>query len=130
MTIQSLTFLRGWPPVFLWMAFTFGLSSIPGDTFSKVLVPNVSGMAHAIEYSILGILLFRGFMRSLRGKTLLLSIFLAFGSAVLFGISDEWHQTFVSGRFFELEDLTVDALAAILGILLYIKKTGLSLSRQ
>jgi VanZ family protein len=83
-------------------------------------------MAHAIEYSILGVLLFRGFVHSFPGKPLFLLALFAASSAVLFGLSDEWHQTFVPGRFCELEDLIVDAISAVLGILLCIKKTGLS----
>ena len=65
-------------------------------------------------------------MHSFPGKPLFLLALFAAGSAILFGLSDEWHQTFVAGRFCELEDLIVDAVSAALGILLYIEKTGLA----
>ena len=131
MNIKSPSFLRGWPPAILWMALIFGLSSISGSTLAKVPIPfDVSGFAHAFEYSILAMLLFRGFIHTFPGKTFFLLALLAAGVAILFGVSDEWHQSFVPGRCCDLVDLVVDAISAVLGILLYIKKTGLSLLRS
>jgi len=126
MNIKMPFFSSGWPPAILWMVLIFGLSSIPGDDFPQVPIPAISSIAHAIEYSILGILLLRAFVHSFPGKPIFLLALLAAGSAILFGFSDEWHQTFVMGRFWQLEDLIVDAISAVFGILLYIRKTGLS----
>jgi len=120
------SFLRGWPLAILWMVLIFGLSSIPGSEFPKVSIPEISSMVHAIEYSILGVLLFRAFTHSFPGKPVFLLALFATCSAILFGLSDEWHQTFVQERSCELQDLIVDAISAVLGILLYIKKTELS----
>ncbi|MFA5168182.1 MAG: VanZ family protein [Candidatus Omnitrophota bacterium] len=127
MNIKTPSFLRGWPPAILWMALIFGLSSIPGSDFPEVPVPEINSIVHAIEYSILGVLLLRGFTYSFPGKPVFRLVLFAAGSAILFGLSDEWHQTFVQERFFELQDLIVDAISAVLGILLYIRKTELSL---
>ncbi|MEI7750641.1 MAG: VanZ family protein [Candidatus Omnitrophota bacterium] len=125
MNTQAASFARSWYPAILWMAFIFGLSSIPGSIIPKVPIPGISGIAHAIEYLILGILLLRGFRKSFSAKPLSILALLAASSAILFSFSDEWHQTFVAGRFCELEDLIVDAISAILGILLSIRKAWL-----
>jgi len=125
MNTQAASFTRSWLPAILWMALIFGLSSIPGSSIPKVPIPRITNIAHAIEYSILGILLLRGFTKSFPEKPLFILALLAAGTAILFGLSDEWHQTFVAGRFCELEDLIVDAISAALGILLSIRKAWL-----
>lgn len=41
---------------------------------------------------------------------------LAFAGAVLYGISDEWHQSFVPGRMPDWRDLVTDAIGAAAGV--------------
>lgn len=43
---------------------------------------------------------------------------LAFAGAVIFGISDEWHQSFVPGRTPDITDIMVDALGAVVGLII------------
>lgn len=40
-------------------------------------------------------------------------------AASLFGVSDEWHQSFVPGRSVEFEDWLADTLGAALAVALY-----------
>jgi VanZ family protein len=40
----------------------------------------------------------------------------AFAVAILYGLSDEWHQSFVPGRTPDVWDLVVDAIGALTGI--------------
>ena len=40
----------------------------------------------------------------------------AFAVAVLYGVTDELHQTFVPGRVASEADLVVDAMGALLGV--------------
>lgn len=42
----------------------------------------------------------------------------AFAIAVAYGLFDEWHQSFVPGRFASLTDVTLDFAGAVLGICL------------
>ncbi|MCC7032400.1 MAG: VanZ family protein [Acidobacteria bacterium] len=44
------------------------------------------------------------------------SVLLAWGIAVLYGVSDEWHQSFVPGRMADVRDVIADALGAALGL--------------
>lgn len=40
----------------------------------------------------------------------------AFGLTVLYGVSDEWHQSFVPGRTPDVLDIVIDALGAACGL--------------
>lgn len=73
--------------------------------------------AHFIEYFIFGLLLINLLKdyKVLDYKLLLISIFLA----LLFSISDELHQTFISGRSGEIRDVCIDSMGACMGIMLY-----------
>jgi VanZ family protein len=99
-----------WGPAILWMALIFIGSSIP----------DVAGMPggvsdkgiHAGVYAVLGLL----FVRALSGaswRDVTLRIVLAsIALSVLYGLTDEWHQTFVSGRSPEVADLVADGAGA------------------
>jgi VanZ family protein len=83
--------------------------------------------AHFIEYAVLAVLLWL----ALRG-TVSLARFatpVAFVLAVLYAISDEWHQSFVPGRYPDLRDVLVDALGALVALWL-IRKLSLAHLRQ
>lgn len=45
-------------------------------------------------------------------------ILLGFAGAVLYGLTDEWHQSFVPGRTPDVRDIGVDAIGATVGVLL------------
>jgi VanZ family protein len=88
----------------LYMALIFFLSSLPGGT---VGIPAPwDKVAHALEYGGLGFLLGRGLGRPLPALWL----------AVLYGLSDELHQSFVPGREVSAGDLLADAVGALLGV--------------
>jgi VanZ family protein len=42
----------------------------------------------------------------------------AWGLAVLYGLSDEWHQSFVPGRTPDIVDIVTDAFGAAVGLFL------------
>ena len=116
-------FCRLWLPVILWMLVIFSLSSVPGGQLPDVPIPRIHTIAHFFEYSILGALLLRAFLNvNFRKRTIALSL-LAVAGAFLFGLSDEWHQSFVPGRSCRLEDVLSDVLFAIVGVLLFLVRT-------
>ena len=67
--------------------------------------------AHFLEFAILGFLLARGLGVG-RGKA---HLFLPWLLAVLYGIADEYHQSFVEGRVPSPFDVLADALGAAAG---------------
>ena len=78
-------------------------------------LPGQDKLLHLLAYAALGYLACRAFatLRCLRGPV---GIFVAgYIFAVLFGISDEWHQSFVPERMADGWDLLADAAGAFLG---------------
>ncbi|MFN2471101.1 MAG: VanZ family protein [Gaiellaceae bacterium] len=96
-----------WLPVVAWAAVIFVLSSIPSlgtglGTWDLAL----RKLAHVTEYAVLGALLARA-----------LSEPVALLSGLAYAISDELHQTFVSGREGTARDVFFDAAGVAAGIL-------------
>jgi VanZ like family len=99
-----------WLPVVAWAGLIFALSSVPD------LGTGLGGwdlvlrkIAHAAEYGVLGALLARA-AGSAR---------LAVALGVLYAVSDEVHQSFVSGREGSPLDVAIDAVGVVCGIVLW-----------
>lgn len=114
----GLKFLKFWFPVILYSGIIFYVSAqpylktpLPGMQFDKVL--------HFLEYMPFGFLSARGIYRtkpSVSGRNLLgLVVFIS----CLYGVSDEFHQSFVPGRFVALGDVAVDTVGGSIGGYLY-----------
>jgi VanZ family protein len=104
------SFARSWLPVLVWAGLIFALSSTPD------LGTGLGGwdlvlrkVAHVAEYAILGALLLRATDRT----------GLAFALGTLYAVSDEFHQSFVSGRVGSPLDVAIDALGLAIGITLW-----------
>ncbi|MCQ9208844.1 MAG: VanZ family protein [Omnitrophica bacterium] len=110
-------FSRFWLPVYLYAALIFIYSSLS----SPVGIPKIlyaDKLLHFIEYAILAYLLARAAKHSsssrLRADFRIFAVYIA----VLYGLSDEFHQYFVPGREPEILDLLADGLGAFLGQLM------------
>jgi len=117
---KIIKFFSFWfPPVF-WMGIIFSLSS-----FHKIQVTDVTWanfltrkLAHFLEYALLSFLL----TRALRGTTKLSlkkNLFLSGIGAVIYAISDEYHQTFISGRTGRSTDIGIDSLGVLFGLIFF-----------
>lgn len=115
-----------WLPVILWMGLIYFLSS-----FHKLQVSQVGWQdfitrkfAHITEYVVLCILIFR----SLKNTTKLSyfnSVFIAFFLTLGYAVTDEYHQTLVSGRTGRPFDVGIDSLGAFIGYLFVWKIIGI-----
>ncbi|MDD1626841.1 MAG: VanZ family protein [Methylococcaceae bacterium] len=74
---------------------------------------------HAGAYFIMGLLAWRSFKHLVRSPIILALLSIAFCS--LYGLSDEWHQSFVVGRESDSADWVADTSGSILAILLLCK---------
>jgi len=76
-------------------------------------------LTHGAAYLLLAALLARavagGVGRPLAARTALVVVL----AATLYGVSDEWHQSFVAGRDSSAGDVAKDAGGALLGVLLF-----------
>ena len=104
--------LLTWLAVVVWAGVIFAFSSVPSlstelGTWDTIL----RKLAHLAEYAILGALL----DRALRRPQLVVAVALA----GLYAVTDEVHQLFVEGRHGSPLDVAIDALGALLGVLLW-----------
>lgn len=83
---------------------------------SQVISPWKSISYHFIAFFILGFFLLISLVKGRTNKNL---IFLGLIIAVLYGISDEIHQIFVSNRFFDLADILTDSAGILFSGVLY-----------
>ena len=104
-------------PVVLWAAFIFGLSSVPGTSFPTVQVPQSDKMAHVLLYGVLGGLAYRAvrLIYPLAERRRWVGVAAATAIALLYGISDELHQSFTPARTPDWHDVVADALGGAMG---------------
>ncbi len=103
-----------WAPALAWMAGIFVLSSrsdLP-KAAASVMGELLLTAAHFVGYGILAILLAHALALPRHGKVVALVL------AVLYGITDEFHQSFTPGRSASAVDLLVDLLGALCGLYL------------
>jgi VanZ family protein len=113
--------IKNWLPLLVWAGLIFFLSHQPNlksglpVTWDFVL----RKLAHILEYAILAFLLIRAFKEHQisQKKVLCLTVILA----ILYAISDEWHQAFVFGREGTWRDVLIDSLGIFLTVFLYRK---------
>ncbi len=101
-----------WLPPLIWMGLIFIVSAqpdlprAPGPWLDTLL----KKMGHALAYGILAWL----YLWALRGRfqdERMLYV-MSIGLAVAYGLSDEYHQTFVPGRKGRLLDVAIDGVGA------------------
>jgi len=140
--------LISWATVILWLLVIFSLSSQPGPesnnlsktvtkqivkTTQKVIVSEetikprknlinklnnlIRKYAHGVVYLVLGMLVMNAFAVSgIRGcKAFIFSLIFC----LIYAASDEIHQLFVPGRGAKETDVLIDALGAVIGMLVY-----------
>ena len=99
-----------WGPVVLQMVLIFIASSIPD---LGALPGNLSDKTgHGIGYALLGILLLRALAGGRTGGVTLRRALLAIAFAAAYGVTDEFHQSFVHGRTSDVWDVVADAQGA------------------
>lgn len=114
------TFLRYWMPLVAWCGFIFIQSSYA----TPDVVPRLQYMdklLHTCGYALLGLLFCRVFYSGplLRNKWIGIVLI---GTILtgLYGISDEWHQSFVPERTADALDVVADFVGGLIGSLLFV----------
>jgi VanZ family protein len=103
--------------VALWALLIFILSSIPGAAFPAYKVLTFDKLIHVAVYAVLGALCFMALPRKWSQKTSVL-VLIAGTIATAYGLTDEFHQTFVPGRFSDARDVLADGIGGFTGALL------------
>lgn len=105
-----------WLPALLVMAFIFFVSSLPASRLPyfgeyDLLIKKGS---HALGYGLLGLAYYYALPPRL---SIVYRWLMAFLMAVLFALSDEFHQSFVEGRNSSIVDVLIDGGGAALALL-------------
>jgi VanZ family protein len=106
-------------PVFVWAGVIFTFSTLPTGPGQKIIWTDfiIKKTAHLTEYAIFAILIYRAIINtSLRAKNI--SGYTAIFLSMLYGATDEFHQSFTPGRTPKLYDIGFDTIGATLGILI------------
>lgn len=99
----------------IWMVLIFIVSGIPSEHIPKAGIWDllVKKGGHMAAYAILAVL----WCNALGAKKF--SWWAGFAIAVLYSVSDEYHQTFVPGRNGHFQDVLVDAAGALVGLIVW-----------
>lgn len=113
-------FIRYWLPVIVYCTIIFVQSSYPSPE-QLPRFPFSDKLMHAIAYGILGALICRASnsvdqWRHNWGVLVLIGVV----ASTVYGLSDEWHQSFVDGRSSELSDLIADFAGGLAGSVIYV----------
>jgi hypothetical protein len=109
--------LSAWLPVFIVMAIIFALSAQPRLPSFFPSFSQEDKVKHLIAYWALSIAAFRGALLAplaRSGGAYVQSL----GLALVYGVTDEFHQAYVPGRSPDVFDWLADAAGAVLGIVM------------
>ena len=109
--------LIAWGPAIAWAAVIFALSSLSGGRV-PILPGQTDKLVHGTVYAILGALWFRAIVMTWtwphRPAVAIASLL-----ALLYGISDELHQTLTPGRTPDWQDALADMIGGLAGALIF-----------
>lgn len=101
------------PPAVV-MVTIFALSHQPGENLSLPALPGVDKLAHMVVYGLLAAALIRAFGQRMRQLRPGLVVMLTVLWCLVYGITDEFHQSFIPGRFVSGLDVLADTVGALL----------------
>ena len=114
-----------WLPPIIWGSVIFSFSSLHTISTTDFYLGDfiLKKTAHIMEYGIFATLLYRALVNSnvKKSKAMWIAVLIAF----LYGVTDEFHQSFTPGRTPTLRDILIDTTGAALfvyGIIGNIKK--------
>ena len=110
--------IKYYMPSYLYAGLIFALSS-----YSLIVPPSLPAFSdkwiHFTEYTIFGLFLARSYLNANTGFFKRNFIALALFTGLACGALDEYYQTFVPLRGFEVFDLLADGLGIFVGAILY-----------
>ena len=112
------------------MTAIFTLSHVPDDGLPS-LAWDLDKLCHAIAYGTLAAsCIYASYPWLKKRPGLLVPGFIVIIISLLYGISDEFHQSFINGRTSSLQDILADLTGAILAVLIwyaYIRKKSIKM---
>ena len=92
------------------MGTIFFLSHQPGDTIGIDGFPGMDKLAHGLAYGVLALTVLLAAEREQRQRWPVGVALLAVAVCLCYGLSDEFHQSFIPGRFVSAADIVADVV--------------------
>src|SRR5262245_32426095 len=103
-----------WLPAMGWAGLIFVASSVPGESLPKLPEHVTDKIAHFAVYLTLGVFTTLGLRRGW-GWAHRKAIAATIAATIVYGLSDEFHQSFVPHRTPDWRDLLADAIGGLVG---------------
>lgn len=100
-------------PMILVMGTIFFLSHQSGDVVDIGYFPGIDKVAHCLVYGLLAATVIVAHGQKARSNKPLMVSMLACVVCLLYGLSDEFHQSFIPGRFVSGGDILADMVGAV-----------------
>lgn len=100
-------------PMILVMGIIFFFSHQPGDTIDLGDIPGMDKVAHFSIYGLLAATVLLAHKAGSRRKTPFNVCLATCAVCLVYGISDEFHQSFIPGRFVSGADVLADMIGAV-----------------
>lgn len=105
-------------PMLVCMATIFTLSHQPASRH-EWLFPGADKIAHLVVYAVLSGTVIYAFSAETRRRNRGVVLVTALLVPILFGLSDEYHQSWIPGRTSEFLDLVADAVGGLITALIW-----------
>lgn len=112
MSLQPGSLFRFVPMIFI-MGTIFFLSHQPGDSLQLSPFPGWDKVAHMTVYGLLAGSIIYGFSPSFRQSNPHTVMLLTVSICFFYGISDEWHQSYIPNREQSLADIVADLCGGV-----------------
>jgi VanZ family protein len=102
-------------PMVVIMGAIFFLSHLPGDSLYMPPIPGFDKIAHMAIYAVLAatvLYAFYAFLPRLKSGRTVLPFLLTISICILYGIGDEFHQSFIPDRSVSFADVVADTMGA------------------
>ena len=104
-------------PLSVIMASIFLISHQPGDSLTLPKFWQADKLLHCIAYGGLGLAAMLSLSPEMRRTRIVMSAVTVVVFCMAYGISDEFHQTFIPGRFASIFDVMADTVGGIGAVL-------------
>ena len=106
------------------MGIIFYLSHQPGDFAPLPPFKGLDKLLHVIAYSSLAGAFLYGLQPFSNISNRFIIVFVVVFFCIFYGISDEFHQSFIPGRFSSIWDVLADGLGALLVVGWWLRREG------